>query len=386
MAEKLGVKVDLSAWIPLLERYRVHSLPHETVLAGRLRPELAPESPEVLAALQAWPAQAHLHATDDGTEVVLVYRLGEKPSPRLLLHALLLLGTLVTTLGAGALMTGVDPFRTRVLELGGAALPYPTALEPALLLRGAPFALSFLGVMLCHEMGHWLAARRHGVDASLPYFLPFPPYFSLIGSLGAFIRLRGVTVRRSALLDIGAAGPLASFFASIPLLIVGLRWSRTVPGFGSLATPYLVRFAGESVWLGNGLATHVLASLFGPGPVGESIILLHPVALAGWIGLFVTALNLLPLGQLDGGHVLYSLFPRTHERFARLFLLSLLPLGLLWWGWWAWAVLVLVLHRGRVGHPRVLQPEPGLGLWRTAVGWFLIATFLLTFVPVPIEL
>jgi membrane-associated protease RseP (regulator of RpoE activity) len=283
-------------------------------------------------------------------------------------------------------MAGVDPFRTRVFELGGQLIPYPTSLEPARLWRGASFAFPFLGVMLCHEMGHWLVARRHRVDASLPYFIPFPPYLSLIGSLGAFIRLRGVTVRRSALLDIGAAGPVASFVVSIPLLIVGFGWSRTVPGFGSVATPFLVRFAGESVWLGNGLATHVLASLFGPGPVGDGIILLHPVALAGWIGLFVTALNLLPLGQLDGGHVLYALFPRAHERFARLFLLSLLPLGLLWWGWWGWAVLVLVLHRGHVRHPPVLQPEPGIGRARTALGWFLIVTFLLTFVPVPIEL
>ncbi len=386
MAEKMGVKVDLSPWMPLLERYRIHALPHDTVLEGRLRPELGPTSPEVLAALEQWSEVAHFDANDEGTDVVLVYRLRAEPPSRPWVHGLLLLATLITTLGAGALMAGVDPFRTRVLELGGAAVPYPTALLPGRLWTGASFAFPFLGVMLGHEMGHWFAARHHRVRASLPYFIPFPPYLSLIGSLGAFIRLRGVTVVRAAMLDIGASGPVASFALSVPLLALGLTWSTEVGGFASVTTPFAVRFAGQPVWLGNGVATHVLATLFGPGPVGERVILLHPVALAGWIGLFVTALNLLPLGQLDGGHVLYSLFPRGHERAARLFLLSLLPLGLLWWGWWAWAVLVLVIHRGRVGHPRVLLPGPGPGRARTLLGWILIVTFLVTFVPVPIEL
>ena len=386
MAGKMGVKVDLALWIPLMERYRIHALPFDTILTGRLRADLAPDSPDVLRALEVWPAGAYFEPGEDGTDVVLVYQLSEEEEQRPWLHALLLLATVLTTLGAGALLEGVDPFRTRVLELGDVLVPYPTTLEPARLWLGAPFAFSFLGVMLCHEMGHWFAARRHGVSASLPYFIPFPPYLSLIGSLGAFIRLRGATVRRSTLLDIGAAGPLASFVVSIPLLALGLSWSRELPGLGSLATPFAVRFAGQPVWLGNSITTHLLATLFGPGQGGERILLLHPVALAGWIGLFVTALNLLPLGQLDGGHVLYSLFPRGHERVARLFLLSLVPLGLLWWGWWGWALLVLVLHRGRVGHPRVVQPGPGIGRARTLVGWFLIAVFLLTFVPVPIEL
>ncbi|MDX1495028.1 MAG: site-2 protease family protein, partial [Longimicrobiales bacterium] len=132
--------------------------------------------------------------------------------------------------------------------------------------------------------------------------------------------------------------------------------------------------------------TWLLAELFGPGPVGQSLILLHPLALAGWLGLFVTALNLLPLGQLDGGHILYAMGPGIHVRIARLFLLALIPLGFLWWGWWAWAGLVYVIHRGRVGHPRVVQPAPGIGRGRTALGWLLVAIFLLTMVPVPIEL
>ncbi len=179
---------------------------------------------------------------------------------------------------------------------------------------------------------------------------------------------------------------MASFLASIPLLVVGLLRSEPVPGPASLTTPFMIRFWGEPVLLGNGVATHVLATLFGPATVGETLIHLHPLALAGWLGLFVTALNLLPLGQLDGGHIVYAAEPTLHARVARLFLLALIPLGFLWWGWWAWAVLVWLIHRGRVGHPRVIQPGPGIGRGRRVLTWILVATFFLALVPVPIDL
>lgn len=386
MAGSQRVKPDPGIWLPLLEEYGLTTLPGDTVLRGRLKDHLSVDSAEVREALEAWPAQAHLSADTDGVEVVLVYQMKEERRPRLGLHAILFLATMVTTFGAGALMSGVDPFRTRILEIGDLGLPYPTGLDLARLWLGATFAAPFLGVLLAHEMSHFWAARRHGVRASLPYFIPFPPYFSVIGSLGAFIRLKGPTVRRSTLFDIGASGPLASFFVSIPLLIVGLARSQPMVGPSSLATPFVIHFAGEPVWLGNGVATHLLATLFGPAPVGETLILLHPLALAGWLGLFVTALNLLPLGQLDGGHVLYAMRPARHAGYARLFLMALVPMGLLWWGWWAWAVLVWLIHRGRVEHPRVIQPGPGIGDTRGALGWFLIVTFLLTLVPVPLRL
>lgn len=386
MAGSERVNPDPAVWLPLLDEYRLTTLPGDTVLRGTLREGLAVHSPEVREALEAWPAQAHLSADADGVEVVLVYQLKEERRPRLGIHLALFLVTVVTTLGSGALMAGADPFRTRILEIGELYLPYPSGLNVARLWLGVSFAAPFLGVLLAHEMSHFWAARRHGVRASLPYFIPFPPYFSVIGSLGAFIRLKGPTVRRSTLFDIGASGPVASFVVSIPLLVVGLVRSEATVGPASLATPFAIRFAGESVWLGNGVATHVLASVFGPAPVGETLIHLHPLALAGWLGLFVTALNLLPLGQLDGGHVLYAMSPRRHALYARIFMMALLPMGYLWWGWWAWAVLVLVLHRGRVAHPRVMQPGPGIGRSRGALGWLLIATFLLTLVPVPIRL
>ena len=320
MSAKNGVKHDPSAWFELLSEYRLTTLPYDTVLSGVLREDLSPDHPDVLEAIAAWPAPVHLEHGVDGIDVVLVYQLKAPKKDSLLVHALLLLATLVTTLGSGALMAGADPFATRFLELPGFTLPYPSGFDGVKLWLGASFALPFLGVLLSHEMGHFYAARMHRVRASLPYFLPFPPYFSVIGTLGAFIRLRGPTVRRSSLFDIGISGPLASFILSLPMFALGLTWSQAVTVPADALTPFAIRFGAQTVWLGNGVLTHVLASVFGPGSFGEQLIVLHPVALAGWLGLFVTALNLLPLGQLDGGHILYALFPRRHDRIAQTFL------------------------------------------------------------------
>jgi membrane-associated protease RseP (regulator of RpoE activity) len=317
---------------------------------------------------------------------VLVYQLKEVPRRWPWVQGALLATTVLTTLGSGALMAGFDPFGTRMLWIGDVGLPYPSGIRWSELWLGASFALPFLGVLMAHEMGHYVAARVHRVRVSLPYFIPFPPYFSVIGTIGAFIRLRGPSVRRSVLFDVGAAGPCAGFIVSVPLLALGLSLSETTSETATLAAPFAIRFLGQPVWLGNGLLTHGLATLFGPGVVGESLILLHPFALVGWLGLFVTTLNLLPLGQLDGGHVLYSLEPSRQAFAARVFLAALLPLGFVWWGWWAWALAVLILHRGRVAHPRVLQGGPGIGVVRALLAWVLIATFLLTFVPRPIGL
>ena len=385
MGTRKAVKPDPGVWLPLLDSYKVTALPHDTVLEGTLRADLDAASQEVLAALRAWPARAYLDHHQGATHVELVYQMRDEPRSIPWLHLALLAATLVTTLAAGALMDGRDPFRTQLLELGGLALPYPSGIQWQVLLEGAPFAFPFLGVLLAHEMGHYMAARAHRVRASLPYLMPFPPYFSIIGTVGAFIRLKGPIVRRSALFDVGAAGPFASFFISVPLLALGLSMSQPVPGDVPPGTPFLIRFAGQPVWLGDGLVTHVLASLFAPGPLGAGPLLLHPLALVGWLGLFVTALNLLPLGQLDGGHVLYAMHPGRSTRAARWFMVALIPLGFVWWGWWAWAGVIAVLHRGRVAHPPVIQHAPEIGRTRSVLGALLILIFFLTFVPVPLR-
>ena len=386
MAGQKAVKpADPTPWIPLLSEYRLTALAFDNVLQGTLRPHLDAASPEVAEALAEWSAPAYLQAKDGVTHVVLVYPTREEPR-RWPWHVVLFALTLLTTFAAGALMAGLDPFGTEVLSIGGVSIPYPSGVSWRTLALGAPFAVPFMGVLLAHEMGHWAAARVHRVRATLPYFIPFPPYFSIIGTVGAFIRLLGPTVRRATLFDVGSAGPLASFVVSLPLLAAGLVMSEPIPGAATIWAPFAIQFAGEVVWLGNGLLAHVLATWLGPAPVGEALVLLHPMALVGWLGLFVTTLNLLPLGQLDGGHILYALAPRRHALAARTFLLCLIPLGLVWWGWWAWAAVVLVVNRGRVGHPTVLQQEPAIGPLRRVLGWALIAVFLLTFVPVPLHL
>lgn len=385
MSGQEGVKPDLAAWLPLARGYGVASIGTQEIVRARLHHGLEANDPRVQQAAEAWGGPAYVHQDEEGVELVLI-RPGKSERSRWWLHVLLLGLTLVTTHMAGALLQGVDPFATRFLELGELSFPYPTSVDWPMLARGAPFALPFLAILLAHEMGHYAMARRHRVPVSLPYFIPFPAYYSIVGSLGAFIRIRGPMVRRSILLDVGAAGPVASFLLSIPLVALGLSLSGTAPGVANLATPYAIRFAGEVIWIGNGLVFHALASLFLPGAVGAQPIVLHPVALAGWLGLFVTALNLLPTGQLDGGHVLYALRPERQRCMGRVFLLSLLPLGLLWWGWWLWAVVAFLVNRGRITHPPVLQEGAPLDRRRAMVGILCVIIFFLTFVPVPLRI
>lgn len=305
-------------------------------------------------------------------------------SGRLWFHGVLLALTAVSTLVAGAFLEGVDPLRTRFLTVGDVLLPYPTGLRLSALGVGAPFAAGFLGILLTHEMGHYVAARRHGIRVSLPYFIPFPPYFSLVGTLGAFIRMRSVVRTRNALLDVGASGPWAGFVVSIPVLWWGLAASTPVPGPASATTPFLIRFLGEPILLGSSPLLHLAGTALFPQAFGEAPILLHPLALAGWLGLFVTALNLLPVGQLDGGHVLFALVGR-HQRWpGRLALAVLIPLGVVWWGWWLWAGVIWGVNRGRVRHPPTGADAEPPGRLRTLVGVGALLLLPLVFVPVPL--
>ena len=274
---------------------------------------------------------------------------------------------------------------TEFVEIGGVGIPVPTTVDWGRMALGAPFAATLMSILLAHEMGHFVMAKWHRVRASLPYFIPFPAYYSAIGTLGAFIRIRGPLVRRSILLDIGVGGPIVSFVLSVFLLFVGLALSDTTVGPSSTWMPMVVELAGQPIQLGSGPVVQGILYLFFPTDLGLNPILLHPVAFAAWLGLFVTFLNLLPFGQLDGGHILYALSKRVQRWAAPAFLLALFPLGLLWWGWWLWAALALFLSRGRLTHPKVLQPQVPLGPLRTVVAGVAILIFFLTFVPLPVR-
>ncbi len=372
-------------WLALFSTYDIRVYRGDEVVRGRLHADLGVEAPDVALLLDAWDGPAYAHEDNEGVELLLVRRIRPAEPVRWGVHGALFGLTVFTTLMAGALLRGFDPLNATMVRGGMIWLPLPTTIVWSELALGIPFAATLLGILLAHEMGHYVAARIHRIRCSLPYFIPFPAYFSIVGTLGAFIRLRGPIVRRSILFDVGSAGPFASCLVSIPAVVVGLALSGSAPTAPDTLTPYVIQFAGEPIWLGDGLLFRALALLVRPEMSGETIVL-HPIAFAGWLGLFVTALNLLPFGQLDGGHVLYSMYGPRQVRAGVAFLVALLPLGLLWWGWWFWGLAAVVLSRGRLRHPPVLQEQVALDPLRRGLGWLAIIIFFVTFAPVPLDL
>jgi len=291
-----------------------------------------------------------------------------RPEPqRLLLHLVLFLLTFATTTLAGALQKGAYPVTSiSTLVLGVLA-------HPEELVHGLSFAIPLMLILLCHEMGHYLFARKHGVQASLPYFLPAPPFPLLpIGTFGAFIRMRSVPTDRRTLFDIGAAGPWGGVLVAIPAVIIGLALSKVRP---------LSPLDG-GLYLGDSFLFSLLTRLV-LGVSGNDVnIELHPIALAGWFGLFVTFLNLLPVGQLDGGHVTYALFGRFHRWISRGFLALIFFLGFQGWvGWFFWVALLSLLG---IDHPPTHDMYSTLDPRRKLYAWGTVGLFVLTFMSAPL--
>lgn len=262
------------------------------------------------------------------------------------------------------------------------------------ILAGLAFAGSLVAILLSHEMGHFLLARRHGVDATWPYFIP-APLLSLIGTLGAVMKLRSLPRTRRALVDIAVAGPIAGFLVTLPVLALGLWLSPLVPAEPDLRHWTLARalesWIREHRWLsikdgfdlGRPLAMVLVERLVrGELPAGQALAL-HPVAIAGWFGLLLTALNLLPVGQLDGGHLLYGASPRLHRAVGAPVSGLLLGLGIFspFVGWILWGLLTgLVFHR----HPPLEEPEPRLDRRRRLLLAAAVVVLCLSFVPAPL--
>jgi membrane-associated protease RseP (regulator of RpoE activity) len=238
--------------------------------------------------------------------------------PRFVLSLVLFLLTCLSTLFAGAIHAGVVDFST----------------PPMWLLSGAPFAATLIAILGVHEFGHYFTARHYKAAVSLPYFIPAPPPLFLFGTMGAIIRMRSPVRDRNSLFDIAAAGPLAGLVVAIPAMILGLAWSTLQP----LPT-------GPFLQTGDSLLTIALTALrFGSVPAGM-IVYTHPVADAAWVGLFVTALNLFPVGQLDGGRIAYALFGRRHRAVGFAAFAATLVLGVLTWSlnWFVWGALIFFL-------------------------------------------
>jgi len=371
-------------WLSLFAVYRTVVVRNDEVVQGILHPDLDPDHPTVRAALERWEGTHFVYRMPEGTEITLVRPVAAPPAERWWLHLLLGLATFFTTTAAGAFFAGRNPFQMTSVGLGPFGFPVPVRVFPTELLPGLTFSVPLMAILLGHEMGHYLVARRHGMNVSPPYFIPTPHWINVIGTFGAFIRLRSAVINRIVLVDVGMAGPLVSFLLSIPLAAIGLAWSRPLPNLiGDAPARYAVLFGGQPIWLGGSVLFDALDFVFaGDG----GFMILHPLAFAGWLGLFVTALNLFPLAQLDGGHILYSLVGDKQRWFAFAFFGLLLALGYWWWGWWLWAGLILFLGRGTLRHPSVFDPEVPVSGPRRWLGWSCVVIFVLTFVAIPIRL
>jgi membrane-associated protease RseP (regulator of RpoE activity) len=236
--------------------------------------------------------------------------------------------------------------------------------------QGLRLVIGLLGILFAHEMGHYVACRRYDVDATLPFFLP-APFLTMVGTLGAFIRIRSPIPHRRALFDIGIAGPLAGFVVCIPVLWLGMQEAQVLPTIGD----------ANGIFLGEPLLFRAVAHLVhGPLPDGKTLSL-GPLGLAAWFGLFVTALNLIPIGQLDGGHVTYSLLRSKARLISRIG--SWVCVALIYFGpnWILWAILMRVLGRR---HPATLDDDEGVGRGRVALGLLSLVVFVVCFVPDPI--
>jgi Zn-dependent protease len=290
------------------------------------------------------------------------------------LHLLLLLLTTLTTLVVGAqigdnFLRGLPAF-----ALGDGFLPlfHPRWIwqHPSRLLLGVPFSATLMAILLAHEFGHFFLCEKYGVNATLPFFIPAP---TLIGTMGAFIRIKSPIHSRRALFDIGIAGPIAGFVVALPLLLIGLALSRplmTVIGVDSISIGFPAIFH-LAHWI-------VTPASSGGVPLGR--MALHPVAVAAWVGMFATALNLLPGGQLDGGHIIYAVAPRAHRWVSRVSVVILIVLSCFWIGWLVWA---LILGVTGWRHPPV-APWPELDSRRQRLSLVAVALLALTIVPAPI--
>ncbi|MBF0567980.1 MAG: site-2 protease family protein [Nitrospirae bacterium] len=270
------------------------------------------------------------------------------------LHVILFVATLFTTLLAGVLQKGINPLD-----------------EPWRFYEGLPFALTLLTILMVHELAHYYSSIRHHTAATLPYFIPAP--LSPIGTFGAFIKMKSPIHTRTALMDIGASGPIAGFIISIVAVVGGLFYSEI-----GLVNNKMGMVLGDSL-----LFSLLTKLIVGTPPQGYDVML-SPVAFAGWLGFFVTSLNLIPIGQLDGGHIMYAFAGGSNIWISRVLVVCLALMGIEYWnGWLFWAALMVVLG---LRHPPVIFNEIPLEPSRKKMAAISLAIFIVTFVPMPFRI
>ncbi|HEX7185137.1 MAG TPA: site-2 protease family protein [Thermoanaerobaculia bacterium] len=289
----------------------------------------------------------------------------------LLLFALTLFCT--TTLGPVMVLYSRSDVQTGLLLFLTPQTVSAVWRDRELLAIGLSFSIPALIILLAHEMGHYVACRLYGLPCTLPYFLPVPLNF---GTFGAFIKIKAPIRTKRELFDVGVAGPIAGFVALLPFLLYGIARSEPAAIASDAASELLVLAPGKC------LAIQLVTLLF-HGRLGEGMYLnLHPVALAAWLGLLATSLNLLPLGQLDGGHILYAAVGRLQRRLALPLWVGLGLIGLYWPGWFLWCAIVLLIG---LYHPPVWDEHTPLDPTRRKIAWLALLLFLLSFMPIPLE-
>ncbi|MHC1784124.1 MAG: site-2 protease family protein [Anaerolineaceae bacterium] len=384
---------DLVEQVFVIENITLGSdeLGYQVRYRGHLRSTDSDAAYDILRGLLQPKGFMPLFRIEEGSQVVEIVKSLPVPKPsnpwiNLLLFVLTILSVLVT----GAFNSDPAPMPSE-----------PSAFILAMIARGWPFAVSILAILGAHEFGHYFAGRLHKTQVSLPYFLPFP--FSAFGTLGAFINMKEPPRNRRILLDISIAGPLAGLAVAIPVLLLGLSLSR-VEGLpvdsqaaaglqleGNSVLYLLSKFfifgqllpAPQSYGDVSPILFWIKYFFTGqPLPLGGMDVMLHPMAWAGWGGLLVTALNLIPAGQLDGGHILFVLFGRQKSlKVLPAILVFLIGMGFLWSGWWLWAALVFLFGRYYAEPPDMITKlNPG----RKVLAVFALVVFLLVFTPVPL--
>ena len=334
-----------------------------------------------------------LFREDDGDQYILI--VDQRPEPKIgpvWVNILLFVLTILSVMLTGAQFSEIDVNTFSEASLGGIL---------RFVVQGWPFAVSLLGILLAHELGHYIVGRIQGIKVTLPYFIPFP--FSAFGTMGAFISMKEIPKNKKHLLTLGIAGPLIGLLVTIPVLMIGLNLSTVGP-------IEAVRPEGMMLLLEGNSITYLLAKYlaFGellprpisygdvspflywvryfftgrPLPLGGLDVHIHPVAWAGWAGLFVTAINLIPAGQLDGGHILYVLLGKKKAKKIFPIILGVLVLmGFAWQGWWLWAALIFFVGRY---HAEPLDQITPLARKHKILGLIALVVFILTFIPVPL--
>ncbi|MFQ5855784.1 MAG: site-2 protease family protein [Anaerolineae bacterium] len=355
--------------------YTIKDHGETVVFTGRLREDSGSAFERLQARLHPLGYQALLRR-DRGQDIIVT-----TPTPevgkvsRPWINILLFATTIVTTLMAGAFLE---------------RQPRPWASLDALL-AGAPFAIAILSILGTHELGHYVVARHYGIKVTLPYFIPFFPFFPFgIGTMGAVIRMKSPMTSRKALFDVGLAGPIAGLIIAIPVLTIGLLQSDLVPAHSM--------GRGMTLLLGKPLLFKAVSRLV-LGPLPENVrVALSPIAFAGWVGLFVTAMNLLPTGQLDGGHIAYAVWGRGHRFLAQTTFVGLIAMGIVPFflnllpgvepvpGWSGWLIWALLLSAFGLRHPPALDDVTPLTGPRIIAGILAIVLLITLITPVPFSI